>query len=252
MSRVHQTDAKSGLTEGGNLYVDHRGRAATARKGSLREELVDGRPDILFTRRRPTAAPLKNTRSSRSCRGGIRSGRRRICRRVARPGGDATGSTMPRLRHGKRPGFSKRSRRDGARRTSVRSEGGAWRGNLLHQPINTAAAASAVVSVAMTVHGSDDVARAVDDLPTHRIVVRWCCRRDDNLHRAQIISLVGRYRLRRSTHLVTLPQGGLMSYGVDVTELFRLAANYVDRIRKGVKPADLPVQLPEKFELCSI
>jgi putative ABC transport system substrate-binding protein len=39
-----------------------------------------------------------------------------------------------------------------------------------------------------------------------------------------------------------------MSYGVDVAELFRLAANYVDRILKGAKPADVPVQLPEKFE----
>ncbi len=39
-----------------------------------------------------------------------------------------------------------------------------------------------------------------------------------------------------------------MSYGVNVAELFRRAANYVDQILKGTKSADLPVQLPEKFE----
>jgi putative ABC transport system substrate-binding protein len=44
-------------------------------------------------------------------------------------------------------------------------------------------------------------------------------------------------------------EGGLMSYGVDVPRLFQKAANYVDRILKGTKPSDLPVQLPEKFEL---
>jgi putative ABC transport system substrate-binding protein len=71
-----------------------------------------------------------------------------------------------------------------------------------------------------------------------------------NSHRKLFVELAARYRLPTIYALrAAVADGGLMSYGVDLIELFRQAAIYTDRILKGEKPADLPVQLPTKFEL---
>jgi putative tryptophan/tyrosine transport system substrate-binding protein len=70
------------------------------------------------------------------------------------------------------------------------------------------------------------------------------------VHRELIISLAARHRLPAVyTDRTFITDGGLISYGPDRMEHFRLAAGYVDRILKGEKPADLPVQTPTKFEL---
>jgi putative ABC transport system substrate-binding protein len=69
-------------------------------------------------------------------------------------------------------------------------------------------------------------------------------------HREAIIGLAGRYRLPAIYSFGYYARiGGLMSYGVDPVDLWRHAATYVDRILRGAKPADLPVQRPTKFEL---
>ena len=68
-------------------------------------------------------------------------------------------------------------------------------------------------------------------------------------HRAQIAVLAVKSRLPA---IYARPEfvedGGLMTYGVSITDLFRRAATYVDKILKGAKPADLPVEQPTKFE----
>jgi putative ABC transport system substrate-binding protein len=69
-------------------------------------------------------------------------------------------------------------------------------------------------------------------------------------HRGQIIALAARDKLPAVyNNRVFVADGGLMSYGVDLSEQFRRAAGYVDRILKGEKPAELPVQAPTKYEL---
>jgi putative tryptophan/tyrosine transport system substrate-binding protein len=70
-----------------------------------------------------------------------------------------------------------------------------------------------------------------------------------NSQRKLIVDLAARYRLPAIYGLRAAPgEGGLMSYGVDLPNLFREAAVYADRILKGEKPANLPVQQPTKFE----
>jgi putative tryptophan/tyrosine transport system substrate-binding protein len=70
------------------------------------------------------------------------------------------------------------------------------------------------------------------------------------VHRARVTELAARYRLPAmycySTHVVDF--GGLLAYDVNIADLFRRAGTYVDRILKGAKPSDLPIQQPTKFE----
>jgi putative ABC transport system substrate-binding protein len=70
-----------------------------------------------------------------------------------------------------------------------------------------------------------------------------------SVERKRIVELAGKYRLPAIYFAKSfVVEGGLMFYGVDYTDQYRRAAEYVDKILKGTKPADLPVQQPMKFE----
>jgi putative ABC transport system substrate-binding protein len=241
--------------EGGNLRIDYRWSGGDSQKIQAQaKELVDARPDIIFVRSTPaTAAILKNTRSIpivfAVVSDPIGEG---FVANVARPGGNVTGFTNAEASlSGKWLGLLKEV---APKMTHVGylfdpkvAPGG---GSFYTNTVNAAAAASAVVPAAMPVHGSDDIERAIGEFsyaPDGGLIVLPDA--TTNLHRAEIIALAGRYRLPAIYAFRNLAEeGGLMSYGADVAESFRLAANYVDRILKGAKPADLPFQLPEKFE----
>jgi putative ABC transport system substrate-binding protein len=70
------------------------------------------------------------------------------------------------------------------------------------------------------------------------------------MHRALIIALAARHKLPAVYFdRFFVLDGGLVSYGPNITEQYQRVAGYVDRVLKGEKPADLPVQAPTKYEL---
>jgi putative ABC transport system substrate-binding protein len=98
---------------------------------------------------------------------------------------------------------------------------------------------------------AQEIERAVASLarsPNGGLIVTGSA--SESVHRDLIIMLAARYKLPavyNSLHIVRA--GGLISYGPDFVDQFRDAAGYVDRILKGEKPSDLPVQAPTKYEL---
>jgi putative tryptophan/tyrosine transport system substrate-binding protein len=116
---------------------------------------------------------------------------------------------------------------------------------------NEGARALLVESTAAAVHEPDDIERTIEAFagrPNGGLLVL-----PDNFlsaHRELIVALAEKYRLPAIYPFrFFVNAGGLLSYGVDVIDMYRGAASYVDRILNGAKPGDLPVQQPTKFEL---
>ena len=123
--------------------------------------------------------------------------------------------------------------------------------NATHQRILASLVATArtfaVEVVAAPVHEAGDIEAAVIHSDYGLIVP---ADPSTNSRRGLVIELAARHRIPAIYALrAATADGGLMSYGVDLPDVFRQAATHTDRILKGEKPADLPVQLPTKFEL---
>jgi putative tryptophan/tyrosine transport system substrate-binding protein len=117
--------------------------------------------------------------------------------------------------------------------------------------IQSVASSVGIEVVPVNVRNADEIERAVvvfARVPNGGMVITASAL--TLVHLDRIVTLAAKLRLPAVyPRRLYVDSGGLISYGFDVVDQFRRAAGYVDRILKGEKPADLPVQAPTKYEL---
>jgi putative tryptophan/tyrosine transport system substrate-binding protein len=247
--------AKLGWTEGSNLRIELRWSAADAdRMRTLAKELVDLRPNAIFGVTTPAIGALaRETRTIPIVFAGVSDpiGAGYVDN-LARPGGNITGFMSgngdPAL-GGKWVELLKQIAPRTVRVALLFNPATAVPVQSFMPSIQAAASSFAVQVSAAPVHGKDEIegviaAQASD--PGGGLIVMPDVFNDVN--RELIIALAARYSVP-TIYFNRFFSGGLISYGDVRSEQFRLAAGYINRVLKGEKPADLPVQVPTKFEL---
>lgn len=243
-----------GWSEGRNLQIDFRGAAGDPeRMQAFAKELVALQPHVILARSTPvTAALLRQTRTIPIVFTVVSDPvGERFVESLARPGGNATGFTNVEFSlTGKWLELLKEVA-PGVKRVAFifnpkLAPGG---GSYYTRLIEASAPPFAVTPTVAPVHDAADIERAIGEFvrePNGGLVVLPDA--STLVHRGLIVALADRYHIPAIyAFRIVVNDGGLMSYGIDVVDQYRQAAGYVDRILKGAKPAELPVQLPTKF-----
>ena len=242
-----------GWTVGRNLQIDYRwGAGNVERYRTFAAELVALTPDVLVTAGAPAVealqratrtVPIVFTNVTDPVGGGLVAS-------LARPGGNTTGFTLS--EYGLSGKWLELLKEIAPRVT---------RAAVLRDPVAVGIGQFAAVQAVapslqmelspVDVRDASEIERAVTafaDRPNGGLIATASA--PTAIHRELIIALATRHKLPAVypfRYYVT--SGGLISYGPDTIDQYRLAASYVDRILKGEKPADLPVQVPTKYEL---
>jgi putative ABC transport system substrate-binding protein len=246
--------ADLGWTDGRNVRMDLRwGRGDINRIRGFAKELVDLQPDIIVTSTTAAIAALqRETRSIPIVFAGVAdpvlSG---LVARLDRPGGNITGFATFEASLGGKWLELLSEIAPGLKRAAIMFNPDTGLASTYLPLFETAARSLKVAAINAPVHGDEEIEAAVVALgrePGGGLVVRADGFMD--AHRASIISAAARNNVPTVYALSEFVRdGGLLSYGVDLVDIYRRAASYVDRILRGAKPADLPVQFPTKFEM---
>jgi len=244
---------RRGWTEGHNLRVDYRFAGDNPdRYLSLAKELVALQPDVILAQSTPIAIALKQASHEIpivfvSVSDPIGSG---LVESLARPGGNLTGAL-----------FYEESITGKWLAMLKEIEPKLARVALIANPKTTAydyfvrlakaiAPSLAIELVPSPISVGADIERTIaafSRLPDGGLVLPPDT--TTSIHRDLIVALAARYRLPAIYSLSFFVEaGGLMSYGTSQVDMFRLGGAYVDRILRGDKPANLPVQAPTKYE----
>jgi ABC-type uncharacterized transport system substrate-binding protein len=245
---------KLGWAEGRNIRIEYRWAPDAEKIQPFAKELVALQPDLILTNGTPiTASMLQQTRTIpivfTQVSDPIGSG---FVASLPRPGGNATGFiALEQTMAGKWLELLKEIAPRVARVAFLFNPATATYVEYFLNIFKASAASLGVKAIAAQVHDVSElesIIAAQAREPNGGLVVAP----DVFLtgHRAEIVSLAARYRLPAVYPFRYFAElGGLLSYGNEPLDVFRRAASYADRILRGAKPSELPVQAPVKFEL---
>jgi putative ABC transport system substrate-binding protein len=254
LSEFTQALADLGRTDGRNLRMDLRwGGADINRIRAIAQELAGLQPDIIVTSATPaTVAVQRETRTIPIVFVGVSdpvaSG---IVARLNQPGGNVTG-----FANYEAPIVGKwlellSEIAPGLKRAAIMFNPDTNPVSVYMPSFETAARSLKVAPIIVPVHSDAEFETAIIALgrePGGGLVVMLDA--FTQAHRAPIISAAARNNVPAVYGLSEFARhGGLLSYGFDPVDTWRRAASYVDRILRGEKPSDLPVQFPTKFEM---
>ena len=241
-----------GYVEGQNLSIEYRSADGRAERfPELAADLVRRKVDLILTRGTPAARAAKNATESIPVVMATMGDPRAIVANFAKPGGNITGvTTFSTELMGKRIELLKELVPSLTRVGLLQNMGNPaappeW------EETKTAAQALGVQAEILDVRSQDDLGRAFE-LAIRRNVDALVIGADGitQMHQQAIVQWVARNRLPASyPSREFVEAGGLMAYAVNYPDLYFRFATYIDKILKGARPADLPVEQPTKFEL---
>jgi putative ABC transport system substrate-binding protein len=253
VSAFTQALADLGWNDGRNVRMGlHWGGDDINRIRALAPELVGRQPDIIVTGGTPaTAALQRETRTIpivfANVADPVASG---IVSRLDRPSGNITGFGFLEPSLGSKWLELLSEIAPGLKRAAIMFNPDTAGASAYMPTLETAARSLKVVPIIAPVHSDLEIETAIVALgrePDGGLVVM-----PDTFmraHRAPIISAAARNNVVAVYYLSAFARdGGLLSYGTDQVDTYRRAASYVDRILRGAKPGELPVQLPTKYE----